>query len=145
MNRLLPWHEACFNNISPPRWNLPLGAALASRGDLCPLGILFTPSCITRGEHSLMFRRMMGQTEGLHPWGITSALGANFTPGVQISTLGEKIKLASWSGQASCFWSIFADDEAATKKSKQSFNILPDASRIFSWPRKNDFPMFSPI
>jgi hypothetical protein len=76
---------------------------LASRGDeICPLGGLFTISFTPRGEHSLIFKRMKGQTVGLYPWGITSppmwdnftmeanfTLGANFTPGGHILPLGE--------------------------------------------------------
>jgi hypothetical protein len=38
----------------------PLGVNLAPRGELCPLGVKFTPSFTPRGEHSLLFRRMEG-------------------------------------------------------------------------------------
>jgi hypothetical protein len=61
------------------------------------LGVKFGP----RSEHSLMFRRMEGRTEGPHSSGITSPLGANstrlanLTPGGLISPLGTKLKLAS--------------------------------------------------
>jgi hypothetical protein len=51
-----------FNNTS---W--PLGVKFAPRGELRPLGVLYTPSFFPRGEHYLMFKRTKGQTEGLHP------------------------------------------------------------------------------
>jgi hypothetical protein len=41
----------------------PLGVNLAPRGELFPLGVNFTLSFTPRGEHSLLFRRMEGQTE----------------------------------------------------------------------------------
>jgi hypothetical protein len=44
-----------------------LGTNLNTRGELCSLGGLFTPSVTLRGEHSLMFRRTKGLTEGLQP------------------------------------------------------------------------------
>jgi hypothetical protein len=56
-----------FNNVNGR--NLPLEGELGPRGDLRPLGVLFAPSFTLRGEDSLMFRRMKGQTEGLHPGG----------------------------------------------------------------------------
>jgi hypothetical protein len=64
---------------------------------------LFTPS---RGELSLMFKRLKGQTEGLHPWGITSPLWANFIPGGQISPLEAKLKtgLCMYSSRKSKFY-----------------------------------------
>jgi hypothetical protein len=31
---------------------------LAPRGEICPLGVKFTPSFTLRGEHLLLFRRM---------------------------------------------------------------------------------------
>jgi hypothetical protein len=46
------------------------GVNLAPRGEICPLGGMFTP----RGEHPLLFRGMEGQ--------ISQA--ANFTPGDNI-------------------------------------------------------------
>jgi hypothetical protein len=33
---------------------------VAPRGELCPLGEMFTPSFTPRGEHSVAFRRMEG-------------------------------------------------------------------------------------
>jgi hypothetical protein len=50
---------------------------------------MFTPSFIPRGEHSLLFRRMEGQTENftcgdkIHPW------GTKFTPEGENSPLGD--------------------------------------------------------
>jgi hypothetical protein len=51
-----------------------------------PIGGMFTPSFTRRGEHSLLFRRMEGQTENFspreyfHPWGAKSPLGVKFAP-----------------------------------------------------------------
>jgi hypothetical protein len=80
------------------------------RDDLGPQGIdhpvvyPFNPG----GEHSLLFTKTEGRTEGLHPEGISLPLwdkkyplgtnitsGTNFTPGSHISPLGAKLKLAS--------------------------------------------------
>jgi hypothetical protein len=47
----------------------PLGVNLAPRGEICPLGVKFTPSFTPRGEHSLLFRRMEGRTENFTPRG----------------------------------------------------------------------------
>jgi hypothetical protein len=51
----------------------PLGVNLVPRGELCPLGVKFTPSFTPsftpRGEHSLLFRRMEGGTENFTPRG----------------------------------------------------------------------------
>jgi hypothetical protein len=47
---------------------------------------MFTPSFTPRGEHSLLLRRMEGQTENFtprgyfHPWGAKSPLGVKFAP-----------------------------------------------------------------
>jgi hypothetical protein len=38
----------------------PLGVNVATRGEICPLGEMFTPSLTPRGEHSLLFIRMEG-------------------------------------------------------------------------------------
>jgi hypothetical protein len=59
---------------------------LSSRG-------IFTLSFTSRGEHSLMFRRM----KGLHTWGITSPLGANFTSGGQLHPWGPTSPLGATS------------------------------------------------
>jgi hypothetical protein len=63
-----------------------LTSTLAPRGKIGPLGLKFTPSFSPRGEHSLMFRRMEGQTE-FHP------PGDNFTPRGQNSLLGPTLPL----------------------------------------------------
>jgi hypothetical protein len=55
--------------------------------ELCPLEGMFTP----KGEHSLLFRRIKGQTENFTPpgdkytpRGQNSPLGENFAPGVKV-------------------------------------------------------------
>jgi hypothetical protein len=60
-----------------------LTSPLAPRGEICPLGGMFTPLFTPRGEHSLLFRRMEGQTENFTP-------GDNFTPGGQLRSWGSK-------------------------------------------------------
>jgi hypothetical protein len=60
------------------------GVNLALRGEICPLGEMFTPSFTPRGEHSLLFRRMEGWTYNFAPKGQNSPLGYNFTPGVKL-------------------------------------------------------------
>jgi hypothetical protein len=45
----------------------PLGVNLAPGGEICPLGVKFTPSFTPRGEHPVLFRRMEGQTENFTP------------------------------------------------------------------------------
>jgi hypothetical protein len=35
------------------------------------------------------------QTDGIHPWGVTSPIEANFTPGGQFSPLGAQLKRSS--------------------------------------------------
>jgi hypothetical protein len=52
----------------------------APRGELCPLGGMFTLSFTPRGEHSILFRRMEGQTDYLTPRN-------NFNPRVQSSPM----------------------------------------------------------
>jgi hypothetical protein len=52
---------------------------------------LFTP----RGEHGLLFRRIEGRTEGLHPQRINSTLGDKFTP--------IEDKFHRWSKTKNCF------------------------------------------
>jgi hypothetical protein len=94
-------------------WGPFLTSPLAPRGDICPLGVKFTPLFTPRSEHSVLFRRMEVQKEispprdnftprglihpprdnftprGLiHPWGTTSPLGVNFTPGGQLHPWG---------------------------------------------------------
>jgi hypothetical protein len=61
-----------------------------------PQGCNLAPSFTPRGEHSLLFRRMEGQTENftprdnLTPRGLNSPPGANFAPGDQSLPLGAK-------------------------------------------------------
>jgi hypothetical protein len=85
---------------------LPLGFTLTPRGELCPLGGMFTPLFTPRGEHDLLFSRMEGQTENLPPGdnftskGQSSFLGDNFTPGGQSLPLRAKLRmglLVQWS------------------------------------------------
>jgi hypothetical protein len=42
-----------------------------------------------------MFRRMKRQTQGRHPWGITTPLGDNFTPGDQLMLIKTSCEVAS--------------------------------------------------
>jgi hypothetical protein len=44
----------CF----PPGVKFSPGVNLAPRGELCALGLMFTPSFTSRGEHTLLFRRI---------------------------------------------------------------------------------------
>jgi hypothetical protein len=53
----------------PQGWISPLGVNLSPRGEICPLGVKFPPLFTPRGEHSLLFRRMEGQTENFTPRG----------------------------------------------------------------------------
>jgi hypothetical protein len=47
-----------------------LTSPLGARGEISPLGGMFTPSFTPiRGEHSQMFRRMKGQTDNFIPRG----------------------------------------------------------------------------
>jgi hypothetical protein len=46
-----------------------LTSSLAPRGEICPLGVKFTPLFTPRGEHSLLFRRIEGRTENFTPRG----------------------------------------------------------------------------
>jgi hypothetical protein len=72
-----------------------LTSPLAPRGEICPLGGMFTPSFTPRDECSLLFRRMEGTTENftprkyLHPQEISSPPGNIFTPRGQNSSLGD--------------------------------------------------------
>jgi hypothetical protein len=62
----------------------PRGMNLVPRGELGPLGRMFTPSFTPRGEHSLLFRRMEGRTENFALRGQTLPLGDNFAHGVKV-------------------------------------------------------------
>jgi hypothetical protein len=63
-----------------------LTSPLSPRGEICPLGGMFTTWFTPRGEHSLLFRQMKGRTENftprgqLCPLGKTSPLGWKFAP-----------------------------------------------------------------
>jgi hypothetical protein len=69
-------------------WGPFLTSPLAHRGEICPIGEMSTPSFTSRGEHSLVFRRMEGWTENftprgqLHPWGQSLPLGAKLRMGL---------------------------------------------------------------
>jgi hypothetical protein len=77
-----------------------LTSPLAPRGEICPLGVKFTPSSTPRGKHYCLEewrgeQRISppGATSPLprgqiHPWGTTSPLGDNFTPRGQIHPWG---------------------------------------------------------
>jgi hypothetical protein len=58
---------------------------LAPRSELCPQGGMFTPSFIPKGEHSLLFSRMVGRTENFTP-------GGQLRPGIQSFPLGAKLE-----------------------------------------------------
>jgi hypothetical protein len=60
------------------------------RGELCPLGVRYTPSFTPRGEHSLLFRRMEGRKENLTPVDNFTPRGQKFTPGGQLRPWGSK-------------------------------------------------------
>jgi hypothetical protein len=44
----------------------------STRGELWSPGGMFTPLFIPRCEHSLMFRKIEGRTDKVHPWRLTS-------------------------------------------------------------------------
>jgi hypothetical protein len=75
---------------SVPGVNFTSRGNLGPRGEICPLGGMFTPLFTPRGEHSLLFRRMEGRTENFTPSGITSPLGDKFHPLGTTSPLGSK-------------------------------------------------------
>jgi hypothetical protein len=58
-------------------WGPFLTTPLATRGEICSLGRMITPSFTPRGEHSRLFRRMEGQTENFTP-------RTKLTPGGQL-------------------------------------------------------------
>jgi hypothetical protein len=56
-----------------------LTSPLAPRGEIFPLGGMFTPS-FAPGVNTLLFRRMEGQTENFTPRGKLIPQGTKFTP-----------------------------------------------------------------
>jgi hypothetical protein len=83
----LPWWWRRSLRLQPRRLRAILNFTPAPRGEICPLGVKFTPSFTPRGEHSLLFRRMEGQTGDnftprgqSHPGGTTSPLGVKVCP-----------------------------------------------------------------
>jgi hypothetical protein len=50
-------------------WTSPLGVNFAPMGEIFPLGGVFTPLFTPGNEHSLLYRRMEGQTGGFTPRG----------------------------------------------------------------------------
>jgi hypothetical protein len=64
--------------------NLDFGKSSPKRGELCPLGGMFTPSVNPRGEHSLhtvYVEEWRGEQSLSHPWGTTSSFGGSkFAP-----------------------------------------------------------------
>jgi hypothetical protein len=72
--------EASFDNIS---W--PAGVKFDPRGELCPLGGLFTPTV-----EDYRYEDGGGQSEGLHPLWITSPQGNKVHPWWPSSPLGPK-------------------------------------------------------
>jgi hypothetical protein len=84
-----------FNNMV-----LPPGVKFAPRGELCPLGGMFTPSFAPRGEHTPLFRRMGGGKQRISPpvynftpRGQNSLIGDNFDPGGQSLPLWVKLRM----------------------------------------------------
>jgi hypothetical protein len=83
-------------------WGPFLTSPLVPRGEICPLGVMFTPSFTPWGEHSLLFQK----NGGSHPQGISSPLGdkVHFAPRgeVNIGTRGlsilntKTLKLGLW-------------------------------------------------
>jgi hypothetical protein len=61
---LLGEQRPLFNNMG-----LPPGVKFAPRGELCPIGEMFTPLFTPRGESTLLFRRIEGRSKELHTWG----------------------------------------------------------------------------
>jgi hypothetical protein len=64
---------------------------LAPRGEIRPLGGMFTPSFTPRGEHSLLCveewrgeQRISPPGDNFTPWGQNSPLGDKFAPGVKV-------------------------------------------------------------
>jgi hypothetical protein len=86
-----PNQRAILNFTPGPQGRtLPLGVNLAPRGEICPLGGMFTLLYTLRGEHSLLFRRMEGEQrisppgDNFTPRGRNSPLGDNFAPGGKV-------------------------------------------------------------
>jgi hypothetical protein len=88
---LRAWGQFLATRVYPYVWRWPPGVNF---------GVLFAPSFIPRGKHSLMFTyKNEGVNRGpsppkcqLHPWGPTSPMRANFTLGGQISPLRVNLK-----------------------------------------------------
>jgi hypothetical protein len=76
-----------------------LTSPLAPRGEICPIGGMFTHLFTPEGEQSLLFRRMEGRTDNFTPRGHNSPLWAKFSPRGEVkngplritSALGDKI------------------------------------------------------
>jgi hypothetical protein len=95
------WPEV-FNMVCLPGWTWPPGVNLVTRVELFPLWGMLTPSLTPRGEHSLLFRRLEGQTENFTPGdnftprGQSSPLGDNLPPGGQSLPIGAKLRMGLW-------------------------------------------------
>jgi hypothetical protein len=69
-------------------WGPFLTSPLTPRGEICPLGGMFTPSFTPRVEYSRVFRRMNGRTENFtprghsRPWGWSVPLEAKLRMGL---------------------------------------------------------------
>jgi hypothetical protein len=75
---------------------LPLGVNLAPRGDICPLGEMFTPSFTLSGYYLKEWRdelRISPPGDNYTPRGQNSLLVDNFAPGGQSLPLGAKLRM----------------------------------------------------
>jgi hypothetical protein len=103
----------------PQGWTSPPGVNLATRGELCPLGEMFTPSFTPRDEHSPLFRRTEGQNrisppgdnftpgDKIHPWRWSLPLGAKFRMGLSfVKRIGDTIRVTRF-GKISPFRQMF--------------------------------------
>jgi hypothetical protein len=68
---------------------------LTPRGEICPLGGMFTPSFTPRGEHTILFIRMEVRTENFTPRGQNSPLGTASPPGSKFA----KLRMGLWPTQ----------------------------------------------
>jgi hypothetical protein len=78
------------NSIRVQKYKRP---AFAPRGKIFTLGGFVHPS---RGEHSLLFRRLEGRTEDLHPYGRTFAPGGHILPLRAILKTGLRLLTRRW-------------------------------------------------
>jgi hypothetical protein len=73
--KLTRWEEGAFHLKKRMSRGTFSTSPLAPRGEVCPLGEMFTPSFTPRREHYLLFLRMEGWIENFIPRGKNSPLG----------------------------------------------------------------------